>query len=76
MMSVMNTLCNVVTNKQVCDSKPTSSAGASPMKRAQLQTTYMKQLSDLRQLYDNEILNADEYEEQRGHIVALMRDLK
>jgi len=46
------------------------------MKRDQLQTTYMKHLSDLWQLYDNEILNADEYEEQREHIVALMRDLK
>ena len=51
-------------------------AGVSPpMKRALLRTTYIKQLSDLGQLYDNEILNADEYEEQRGHIVALMCDL-
>ena len=46
MMSVMNTLCNVVSNRQVCDNKPLSSAGASPIKKAELGTTYMKQLSD------------------------------
>ena len=46
------------------------------MKKAELRTTYMKQLSDLRSLYDNDILNTHEYEEQREHIVSLMRELK
>ena len=37
----MNTLCNAVSNGQVSDNKPSSSAGASPMKKAELHTTYM-----------------------------------
>ena len=46
------------------------------MKRAQLRGTYMKQLNELRQLYDSEILNKDEYEEQRLDLVKLLRKLK
>jgi len=72
MMSVMNTLCQAVTSSN--DKLPKSHA--SPMKRAELRTVYIKQLSDLRQLYDNDILDADEYEEQRQDIVTLMRELK
>ena len=60
MMSVMNTLCQAVTSGN--DKLPKSHA--SPMKRAELRTVYIKQLSDLRQLCDD-ILDADEYEEQR-----------
>ena len=64
MISVMQ-LCNAVSNRQVSDNKPSSSAGASPMKKAELHTTYMKQLSDLRSLCDNNILNTHKYEEPR-----------
>ena len=60
MMSVMNTLCQAVTSGN--DKLPKSHAP--PMKRAELRTVYIKQLSDLRQLCDD-ILDADEYEEQR-----------
>lgn len=70
-MSVVNSLCQAVTSKQ----GPVAT-GASPAKRAQLRSTYIQQLSELRQLYDNEVLNEDEYEEQRSHIVSLMRELK
>lgn len=76
MMSVMNTLCQAVTSKPVHNDKLPKSAIASPMKKAELRSMYMKQLSDLRQLYDNDILNAQEYEEQRLDIVTLMRELK
>ena len=45
------------------------------MKRAELRTVYIKQLSVLWQLYDNDILDADEYEEQRQDIVTLIQDI-
>lgn len=48
----------------------------SPMKKAELRSTYMKQLSELRQLHDNGVLTEDEYEEQREELVQLMRQLK
>lgn len=71
MMSVMNTLCQAVT------SKPSPSpTGASPARKAELRSTYIKQLGELRRLYDSDVLNVDEYEEQRSHIVSLMRELK
>ena len=46
------------------------------MKKAELKSTYMKQLSELRQLHDNGVLTEDEYEEQREELVQLMRQLK
>ena len=41
----------------------------SPMKKAKLRSTCMKQLSELRQLHDNRVLTEDEYEEQREELV-------
>lgn len=73
MMSIVNTLCQAVTNKQDCHGKTPTSASS---KKAELRSTYMKQLSDLRHLYDSDILNPHEYEEQRVHIVSLMRELQ
>ena len=70
-VSVINSLCQAVTNKQ-----GQVSTGASPAKRAQLRSTYIQQLSELHQLYDNEVLNEDEYEEQQSHNVSLMCELK
>ena len=46
------------------------------MKRAQLRSTYLKQLSELRDLHDAGILHQDEYEEQRSDLVNLLRQLK
>ena len=71
MLSVVNTLCQAVTSKQVA-----GTANASPVKKAELRSTYIQQLSELRQLFDNNILSPEEYEEQRLHIVSLMRELK
>ena len=59
MMSVVNTLCQAVT------SKPSLAPASS---------TYIKQLGELRRLFD--ILSPEEYEEQRSHIVSLMHELK
>ena len=73
MVTAMNNLCQVLLPKEAPDKKETLS---SPMKRAQLRGTYMKQLNELRQLYDSEILNKDEYEEQRLDLVKLLRKLK
>ena len=59
----MNTLCQVLAtaNKQI--ETPTPSPTFSPMKRAQLRSTYLKQLSGLRDLHDAGVLHQDEYEE-------------
>ena len=48
----------------------------SPMKRAELRSTYIKQLSELRSLHESAVLSADEYEEQRKEVIDLMRQLK
>ena len=45
------------------------------MKRAQLHSTYLKQLSELRNLHDAGVLHEEEYE-QRSDFVHLMRQLK
>ena len=71
MMSVVNNLCQAVASKQ-----SPAPASASPAKRAELRSTYITQLSELRRLFDNDILSPEEYEEQGSHIVSLMRELK
>ena len=55
-----------------CPSTPTFS----PMKQAQLRSTYLKQLGELRDLHDGGVLSSEEYEEQRSGIVNLLRQLK
>ena len=78
-LTVVNTLCqalaptNRLTEKQCA---PASSPTFSPMKRAQLCSTYLKQLSELRDLHDAGVLHQDEYEEQRSDLVNLLRQLK
>ena len=46
------------------------------MKKAELRSTYLKQLGELRQLRDNGILTEEEYEEQREDQIDSMRNLK
>lgn len=70
MVAAMSTLCQALIPKET--PKPPIS---SPMKNAQLRGTYMKQLNELRQLYDSEILTKDEYEGQRSNLVKLMCQL-
>ena len=48
MVSVVDKLCSAITPKQAGHEKRTT---LSPMKKAELRGTYMKQLSKLRQLY-------------------------
>ena len=79
MFTVMNTLCQALTpaNKQTgkqCAPSPTPTF--SPMKQAQLCSTYLKQLSELRDLHDPGVLHQDEYEEQRSDLVNLLRQLR
>ena len=45
----------------------------SPIRKAELRSTYIKQLKNL---HENGILNTDEYEEQREELIELMRQLK
>ena len=67
MMTVMNTLCKTLTPSRA------ESETLSPMKRAELRSKYLQQLSELRQLLDQNILREEEYEEQRGDLVDSMR---
>lgn len=75
MLTVMNNLCQALTStkptkveKQPC----TLSPSLSPMKQAQLRSTYLKQLSELRDLHDAGVLHKEEYEEQRSDLVNLL----
>lgn len=61
MLSVMNTLCSAITPNQ--SRQEVRRAILSPMKRAELRSTYIKQLSELRSLHESAMLSADEYEE-------------
>ena len=73
MLSVMNTLCSAITPNQ--SKQEVRRATLSPMKRAEMQSTYIKQLSELRSLHESAVLSAGEYEEQRK-VKDLMRQLK
>ena len=76
MMNIMmNTLCQALTPK-VTPPEKRQSIGLSPMKKAELRSTYLKQLGELRQLHDNGILTEEEYEEQREDLIDSMRNLK
>ena len=69
MMTMMNSLCQALVPKSA------GTTCGSPIKRAELRGTYMKQLSELKQLRDGGILDQEEYEEQRLDIIKLMRQL-
>jgi len=51
MMNIINTLCQALTPKVTQPER--RQVGLSPMKKAELCSTYLKQLSELRQLHDN-----------------------
>ena len=68
MVSVIDKLCSAIAPKQIH-----VGSTLSPMKKAELRSIYMKQLSELRQLHDNGVLTEDEYEEQREELAQLMR---
>ena len=72
MISVMNSLCSAITPVQ--NKQEVRRATLSPMKKAELRSIYIKQLSELRLLHEGVVLSADEYEEQRN--IDLMRQLK
>ena len=76
MVTVIDKLCSALTPKQIGNDKRAITSTLSPMKKAELRSTYMKQLSELRQLHDNGVLTEDKYEEQREELVQLMRQLK
>ena len=75
MLTMMNTLCQTLTSKHT-EKQPSISSAFSPMKRAKLRGTYLKQLSELRDLHSGGVLNEEEYGEQRCDVVNLMRQLK
>lgn len=70
-MSVMDKLCTALT-PEANNTQPYSS----PVRKADLRSTYMKQLNELKMLHDTKILTDEEYMEQRDELVELMRQLK
>ena len=68
-MTMMSSLCLALVPK------PAGSTYRSPVKRAELRGTYIKQLAELKQLRNSGILDEGEYEEQRADIIELMRRL-
>ena len=83
MVSVVGTLSQALsTSAQTQLNRPTTSTSRSsvatwsPMKRAELRSMYLKQMTELRQLYDSGILCEEEYEEKRLELVDLLRQLK
>lgn len=70
MMNIMNTLCQALTPKVIQLER--RQVGLSPMKKTELRSIYLKQLSELRQLRDNGIPSKDEYEEQREDLIESM----
>ena len=81
MVSVVSTLSQALsTSAQAQLNRPHTSSSHpvswSPMKRAELRSMYLKQMTELRQLYDDGILSEEEYEEQRLELVESLRQLK
>lgn len=72
-VSVIDKLCAALTPKQE-KGKPSSTL--SPMRKAELRSTYIKQLGELKLLYESGVLTEMEFEEQREELVELMRQLK
>ena len=66
-MMMISSLCHALVPK------PAGSTCGSPVKRAELRGTYIKQLTELKQLRDSGILDKGVYEEQRSDIIELMR---
>ena len=75
MVSVIDKLCTALTPKQG-NEKRSVTVALSPMRKAELRSTYMKQLGELGKLHDNGVLTEEECEEQREELVYLMRQLK
>jgi len=77
-VSVFDKLCSALTPNQ--ESGTSNSAPLtptlSPVRKAELRSTYIKQLSELKQLHESGVLTDNEFEEQRLDLVQLLRGLK
>lgn len=71
MVTVIDRLCTALTPK---DQGKTQTL--SPMRKAELRSTYIKQLGELKLLNQSGVLTENEFEEQREELVELMRELK
>ena len=76
MMTVVNTLCQSVLSNQSNQHTIEKKSDLSLVKRAELRSMYMQQLTELRQLLANEIITNEEYEEQRSDLIKSMRHLR
>ena len=74
MLSIIHSMCSAITPSQ--STRKVKRTTWSPMKMAELRSTYIKQLSELRSLNESAVLSVEEYEEQRKDVIDLMRQLK
>lgn len=68
MVTVIDSLCHALTPTRSTCNDATSGDETIPVtlvEKAELRCTYMRQLNELRVLYDSNVLTEDEYEEQR-----------
>ena len=59
MLTVMNNLCQALTPTKQIDRAHSPSPSFSPLKQAQLRSTYLKQFSELRDLHDTGVLHEE-----------------
>ena len=70
-------LCSALTpNQETGTNSAPLTPTLSPVRKAELRSTYIKQLSELKQLHESGVLTDSEFEEQRINLVQLLRGLK
>lgn len=74
MLSIMHSMCSAITPSQ--STREVKQTTWSPMKKVELRSTYIKQLSELRLLHESAVLSVEEYEERRNNVIDLMRQVK
>ena len=74
MLSIMHSMCSAITPSQ--STREVKQTTWSPMKKVELRSTYIKQLSELKLLNESAVLSVEEYEERRNDVIDLMRQLK
>ena len=77
-MVLIEKLCSALTPSQKTESPTpaTSTSTLSPIKRAGLRSTYIKKMTELKQLHKSDLLTDSEYQEQRMEVFEVMSGLK
>ncbi len=63
-------------NSSVTAAASCSTRGMSPGKKVQLRSQYLKQLKEIQNLRDENVLNVDEFQAEKDTILTTLRELK